>query len=42
MNFQLQPKIVSETLLQDCPYGKCAWSSETIDLVETWDPAISG
>lgn len=33
---------LGDTLLQDCPYGKCAWSSETIDLVQTWAVAISG
>lgn len=42
MNFELQPRMVAETLLQKCPYGKCTCCSETVDLVETWDPAISG
>lgn len=32
---------LGDVLLQDCPYGKCAWSSETTDLAQTWDEAIS-
>lgn len=33
---------LGDTGLQDCPYGECAWSSETIELAQTWDGAISG